>query len=750
MKEVELLAPAGSMEALYAAIQNGCDAVYLGGPGFGARAFANNFTREELVEAIHYAHIYGVRVFITVNTLIDEDDLSLVCDYIRFLQDADADALIIQDLGLLSLVLHQFPDMEVHASTQMHVHNEEGIKFLKQQGVARVVVPRETSLEEIRAYAKLGVDLEVFVQGALCVSYSGQCLMSSALFGRSGNKGACAQPCRMQYELIKEQHGSQQVIHTAGDYLLSPKDLNTLESIGELMDAGVASCKIEGRMKRPEYVAYMVSLYRKAIDAHKNHQHFKVTRDMQENMEKLFHRGFTKGHIFHQMGSALMNPYRPNHMGVEIGKVIAIQKDKMIISLSKELMQGDGIRILSGDIDEGFRVNRIYRKGLLVNRAVNEEIALDRIRGIKAGASVLKTSDALQLKQLQQTYHGYQRKVGIEGSFVMIKAEPAIFTIWDDADHSVSVQSEFVVETARTTALCEDRIRSQLSKTKDSPFVISNMIISMDDDVTMPISELNRMRREAIALLINQREIRNHNRKELCGEMKLNHMLKTKGIHVIVHTEEQYETLRNAPVHIYCANMALYQKLKAKGETVGYRNSRVRKQVLIEGIANDIGALSSELCTIYDTGCNVCNHMAGEFLFSHGAQLVILSLEVGKIEACTIAEHHGNYGYVVYGKRELMISEHCVIHTMEKNRDKQQCGLCKQASYFLEDKKHRRYPLLCDEACRMHILEEHAYNRIEDIPEIEDVIHHFVCVFTNENADVVQTVMQQILTEVKQ
>ena len=208
MKKVELLAPAGSMEALYAAVQNGCDAVYLGGEMFGARAFAQNFTRDDLKEAICYAHMYGVSVYITVNTLIREDEMHAAIDYVSYLQDIDVDALIIQDLGLLHVVRNVFPDMEVHASTQMHVHNPDGILFLKNQGVKRVVVPRETTIEEIEAYAKLGVDLEVFVQGALCVSYSGQCLMSSVLFDRSGNRGACAQPCRMQYGLYRKEEDS--------------------------------------------------------------------------------------------------------------------------------------------------------------------------------------------------------------------------------------------------------------------------------------------------------------------------------------------------------------------------------------------------------------------------------------------------------------------------------------------------------------------------------------------------------------
>ena len=297
---VELLAPAGSFEALQAAVQNGCDAVYLGGTMFGARAFAHNFDDTQMETAVKYAHVYGVRVYVTVNTLLYEKEMEEVIAYVKRLQDMDVDALIIQDIGLFTLLHERFPDMELHASTQMHIHNPQGIAMLQEMGAARVVVPRETTIEEIREYAKLGVDLEVFVQGALCVSYSGQCLMSSLTLARSGNRGECAQSCRMQYTLEEDHHGLHKEITTKGQYLLSPKDLNTLEQVPTLIEAGIASFKIEGRMKTALYVATVARTYRKAIDdymespeLYKEHMPWYL-----EQISNCTYRQFTTGFFF--------------------------------------------------------------------------------------------------------------------------------------------------------------------------------------------------------------------------------------------------------------------------------------------------------------------------------------------------------------------------------------------------------------------------------------------------------------------
>ena len=754
MRKVELLAPAGSIEALYAAVQNGCDAVYLGGEMFGARAFAHNFSKEDLKEAVAYAHIYGVQVYVTVNTLIKEEEMNDVISYITYLQKIDVDALIVQDLGLLSLLREQFPDMEVHASTQMHVHNPQGITFLKEQGVKRVVVPRETTIEEIEAYAKLGIDLEVFVQGALCVSYSGQCLMSAVLFDRSGNRGACAQPCRMQYGLYREEHGKETYVSSKGDYLLSPKDLNTLDMLPSLIDAGVASFKIEGRMKRPEYVAYMVSLYRKAIDAHLQHKRFVVTSQMLEDMQKLFHRGFTQGHIFHQMGSALMNPIRPNHIGIEIGKVIKLTKDKMAVRLSKSLDQGDGIRILHDKEDEGFRVNKIYKNGLLVNHGdAGDVIELDRIYGIKEHASVLKTSAIHQLKQLQESYHGFQRRVKVSASFTMVKQQIPYLCVWDEEGNRVQINGECIVEKAQKTPLSADRIQQQLMKTKDTPYDFEDILLTCEEDAIMPIKEVNRMRRCALEALSLKRSIRHKDRSIKIPPKSAVNVEKKKGIHIIVHTYEQYLACKDQNVMIYVDGDGLYEKIKKEDSKVFLRTSRIMKTQYPaqDAIIQDIGGLYENKPYIYDTSLNIMNSYAAHYLFVHQASCVICSLELEKEACITLVNQYqkrsqtGNFGYIIYGKRELMVSEYCPVNAVEKDSDKKNCGACHQHEYLLIDKKKRRFPLLMDENCRMHLLEASAMDRIDDMKELsQHGIENFFCVFTKESRQETQQILQRI------
>ena len=263
MKKVELLCPVGNSEMLYQAIHNGADAVYLSGKLFGARKFANNFANDELVEAIRYSHLYGVKVYVTVNTMIYESELEVLFDYLKFLYENGVDAVIMQDIGIIKRTRVVLPNLEIHASTQCHNHNEEGVKLLKELGVTRVVMAREMSLDEINSI-DVNIEKEVFVYGALCVCYSGCCLFSSMNGGRSGNRGECVQSCRLPYELFE----NDKRININGDYLLSTRDLNTISNLKKILDSGIDSLKIEGRMKSPAYVGYVTRVYRRLVDCY--------------------------------------------------------------------------------------------------------------------------------------------------------------------------------------------------------------------------------------------------------------------------------------------------------------------------------------------------------------------------------------------------------------------------------------------------------------------------------------------------
>ena len=390
----ELLAPAGNMETLKAAILAGCDAVYIGGKFFGARNYADNFTDEEMIEAIKYAHLNGVKIYVTMNTLVYETETKNFIDYALFLHKNNVDAIIIQDIGMMDYLRQKYPNLKLHASTQMHIHNLEGVKLLENLGLERVVLARETSIDLIEQIKKeTNIELEIFVQGALCISYSGQCLMSSLLNGRSGNRGTCSQCCRMPYDLIIDGKKVNQ-----DNYLLSPKDLNTLKNLEPLLKLGVSSLKIEGRMKRKEYVYYVVSLYRKAIDSYFEKGYIEIKEEEIENLKKIFNRGFTKGFLNNEKSENLIHSYRPNHMGIEIGKVIDVKGKLVKIKLSKTLNQNDGIRII-GKSDTGCIINKLYKNKKLINQAnPNDIVEINLKDKVNIGDKVLLTTDYNQIK----------------------------------------------------------------------------------------------------------------------------------------------------------------------------------------------------------------------------------------------------------------------------------------------------------------------------------------------------------------
>lgn len=744
MNNIELLAPAGNYEALMAAVQNGCDAVYLGGVRFGARALAHNFDDVQMQEAVSYAHTYGVRVYVTVNTLIKQDEMEECLLYCKQLQEMDVDALIIQDIGLFYRLHAYLPQMELHASTQMHIHNPAGIQLLKTMGATRFVVPRETTIEEIQSYQSYGVDIEVFVQGALCVSYSGQCLMSSLTLHRSGNRGACAQNCRMQYEVEKTQNGKTQVVKADGKYLLSLKDLNTIEQVPKLIEAGVSSLKIEGRMKRPEYVAVMVASYRKAIDAYMAGKTLHVDQDMMEGMKKIFNRGYTTGHIFHQRSNTLVNMYRPNHMGVVVGVVCGIHKDRISVRLQADISQGDGIRILASHSDEGFCVNRMYYKGKLVREGnAGDIIELDKTFFVEMGSQVVKTSDVKQLRQLKETYQQVHRHIALHATFYMKKGKQAILTLMDDDHHQVEVCSDMLCEQAKKTPLSQERVEAQLRKCGDTPCVLTQLHCTMDQDGTLPIKEINRMRRVGIQALIAKRT-RRHDKRGVCPKREAcTYTLRPlSSIIAIVYTQDQLAACQKAGVSMIFSENALDWKKQGIASCF-MRTPRIMKAEDPHDfhMIQEAGGLYPSTPVLCDPSCNMTNVDTSEYFFSRQAQGVCFSLESSLSECEEIVhayyERHqewGNFVYPVYGREELMIMEYCVINAVEKSKCQKNCQLCRSASYALLDMKKRRYPLYGDRFCRMHIFNAQPRNRIAEVKVAKkNHITSFLCMFYDES-----------------
>lgn len=422
MKELELLAPAGSLKTLKAVIHAGADAVYLGGSMFGARAYANNFNEEELLEAIRFGHIHGRKIILAVNTLLKEYELGQLYDYLHPYYEAGLDAVIVQDMGVMEFIKTHFPNLPIHTSTQMTITNVEGAKLLKEQGVERVVTAREMSLEEIqRIHDEVGVELESFIHGALCYCYSGQCLFSSIIGGRSGNRGRCAQPCRLSYEVLQ---GEKSLTGHHATPILSLKDMCTLPFLYELADHGVYSFKIEGRMKTPEYAAGVVSIYRKYMDSYLDGNRIPVEKkDIRALLELGNRGGFTNGYYYHHNDSDM----------------------------------------LSGE-----------------------------------SASHNKSEGVLQ-DNIRREYVDTELKEKIKGKLILNKECPAKIEV-QYGKIKVSYQGDMVL-VAQNRPLTKEVVTEKITKTGNTPFVFENLEVTMDDDIFMPVNQLNQLRRGALEAL---------------------------------------------------------------------------------------------------------------------------------------------------------------------------------------------------------------------------------------------------------
>ncbi|MBQ9952577.1 MAG: U32 family peptidase [Clostridia bacterium] len=458
----ELLAPAGGREALIAAVQNGADAVYLGAGNFNARQSADNFDGDGLSEAIAYCHARNTQVFVTLNTMVREDEIPALEDSIRAIALAGADAVLVQDFGVARIVKQVAPSLPLHASTQMAVHNRAGVEFLAKQGFDRVVLAREMDLESIRECAGLGPELEVFVHGALCVACSGQCLFSSLVGARSGNRGRCAQPCRLRYRMDgKEGH------------LLSTKDLCSINSLEALRDAGVDSFKIEGRLKRPEYVASVTRAYRAAIDD------FSRKQDV-EPLKQMFNRGgFTKGYVPGADDSELMYHERPNHLGVPVGT--APRKGQL--KLENDIDSADALALRGSGDDRPVKLSG--RKGETVT-----------CPDARQGDKLIRLVSEEQMRAARESFAGESRVTSLTAALTLRVGLPAELTV-SDGVHTFAVQGE-PVQPAKSKGADPDRIEAQLRKTGGTPYVFEEITLNVDENAFCPVSVLNALRRDAL------------------------------------------------------------------------------------------------------------------------------------------------------------------------------------------------------------------------------------------------------------
>lgn len=697
----ELLVPVGNMDSLKAAVMNGADAIYLGGKRFGARAFAGNFNDEEMILAIHFAHLYGVKIYVTVNTVVFESELEDVYNYCLFLHKTGVDALIVQDLGLMSLLKRRLPNLEIHASTQVHNVSESGLRILEDLNVKRVVFARELSLATIDSY-KTSMEKEIFIHGALCVSYSGECLFSSVLLGRSGNRGECAQVCRLPYKLLE----NDEFVKTDSKYLLSTKELKTVSKFKEIMDSSVKSLKIEGRMKSPEYVACVTKLYRNLIDYYYGKDDLRIS-EYEEDLKVIFNRQYTYGYLFNAINDEIINIHTSNHVGVHLGKVFKVTNKYIYIKLDSQLNQGDGIRI--NETNDGMIVNFLYDESLKLTSVCKNSAVIDNKIKASVGDSVNKTSDITVINKYRELP---VRKVDIDVTFT--HNENCATLEITDGINVVKKEADIVFPSKNISIKKEDIIK-QLSKLGNTPFKIANISVGEFESKFINIKDLNAIRRNAVEELIF---IRENSKKEVIEmddnkETYKNSLEEKLTLSVLVRDEEQLLKCLTYFDRIYVIDRNLYNLYKDNPK-IYYRGSRIYEKTNIKN------TLATELGEIYDGAkisdyfLNITNHETLDYLSKY-ADINTLSIELEDDNIERIMKHNNyNVEMLLYSTFELMITKYCPVNKVA-NKDTV-CTKCMKNEYKLVDRNGSKYPIKTDVLNHLtHILDSKVTNNIEKL-----------------------------------
>lgn len=753
-KHLELLAPAGDWDALLAALAAGADAVYLGGKLFNARQNAANFDLDQLQDAADLLHLHHKKIYITVNTLIAEKELSEALEYLYQLYNLGVDAVIVQDLGLIHLAREYVPDLELHASTQMTVHNHEGAIFLRNLGIKRVVLAREMTATEVESIVHTsGMEIEVFVHGALCVCYSGQCLMSSMIGGRSGNRGRCAQPCRMEYQLGLN---GDRLIETPGTYLLSPKDIALIHDIPQLHRIGVKSLKIEGRMKRPEYVYQVTKIYRQALDRYfDNPDTFSISSREIQQLEQSFNRGFSSGYFGGNRNQDIMGFKRPNNRGVYLGRILNCDPAKGSISLKlqADLELGDEIEVW---VSQGGRtvipVRELLKNGKRVTAAtIGESVSIPGAGKLHAGDRVFKIFSVQNDRETKQALDKDNPDLKIACS-VQVHGEfdqPLQVTFSDPNGHKGTAVTETCLQIARTRPLTVETLREQLSRLGNTPYYLEKIDVQMDDNLMVPLRDLNQVRRIAVEdLKINA--LQAYRRKSisplairpLSGSAK---GLTERGsvqrfLSVWVGDEESVAAAAKAGADfIYVGGDELsgfHWTEKALASSIemahqygsrlimamprinreGQREQWVPYLQMISKLSCD-GIMVSDLGTLkrvleestqpvfLNYTLNLFNSHALSMMNNPRMIQCTLSPELTLEQIKEISQNCPEIRLecLVQGPIELMVSEYCPIHSTQES-EKNCPGLCRHNHYFLRDRLQLDFPIYTDQFCRLHLL----------------------------------------------
>ncbi len=732
MRIPELLAPVGSMEHLKVAINAGASSVYLSGKDYGARKFAQNFTLDEINEAVNTAHLHNVKVYITVNTLIKQDELEEVINYLAKLYSIGVDAVLIQDLGLVELINRHLPNLKIHASTQMTCENQLKLDYLESKGIKRVVLPREMRKDEIENL-KTNMELEIFAHGALCYSYSGQCLMSSFKGGRSGNRGTCAQPCRQKYKVsgIKKE-----------DYYLSPCDLSLFDKLKEIAELNISCIKIEGRMRNKEYLAIVISNYRKALNKLRSGKETKS-----EEINLVFNRGFVEG----QFNNNSKRSLRSGHIGLKIGHVIDSHKNQIAIKIDDEIKsiprKGDGLLLIKNNKDYGFEISQNpiittlnhFKKGK--NKQIKDLTRKDKVMIVKkvwqnkksnfnlneSTVFLTKKHDLIKkAHEIENKGNSYVKSkltltFSIKNKFPKLKGR---LTLANKKEIECEVIGNTPFEKPLKKSVSQDTVKKQLSKVDNYPYQIIQINVNYDGTLFIPISKINELRRDLfknieyeitksyshdlkhITLKSNESEIRETDANISFYTNNLNHLKKIEGVkRVYLEIPPEIDTLDINNDENYNLNYMInflkeaFEISHPKDYELIWKWPDITHDKLIKalnkvkGILNkmhyNIPIMSNSFKGDYGPySMNITNTETIDSLENY--KILTVSPELSKIDYENLIKYCKNPNkleLIVQGSVELMKTRYSLLYGKEFKQVK------KDSKFFLIDRNNNKYPI---------------------------------------------------------
>jgi putative protease len=725
----EVLAPAGDADAMRAAVRAGADAVYFGLQGFNARARATNFDAAGLEATMRELHAHGVRGYVTLNTLVFDAELASLENAVRACASAGVDAVIVQDLGVAKLVRAIAPDLDMHASTQMTCTDAAGVELARSLGATRVILARELSLDDIAAIrAGTDAELEVFVHGALCISYSGQCMTSEAIGGRSANRGACAQACRLPYELVVDG-----VLRDLGDraFLLSPEDLEASALVPELARLGVSSLKIEGRLKGPEYVAATTALYRAAIDAH-------AAEEDRLAALQTFTRGSGPGFLAGVNHQRLVEGRGCDHRGLEVGTCEGVQRvrgrDVLVVRAAGTIARGDGLLVEGGWGGEGEVGGRVWDVEPGEDGASRVWLGPDRdVADARAGRRVFRTSDPGNEKAIGDRVERDPERVPIDVRLRGVTGEPFVLSAASRRGHAAEVTSDAPVERARTAATTRAVIEEKLARLGDTPFVLGSLDVDLPEGVLLPMSALNRARRALADALFASRHAPRATTAAthaalLAAAVPPDRAPPPAGLFVLCRTEAQAHAAVDAGADGVVLDFleltgtgAALRSLRARGVPthVTLAPPRIRKpgeakiDKYLRELAPDallvrsLGALHDDaggIPRIGDFSLNVTNRLTAAEVLARGlcAFTPSFDLDADQLAAFCATSFGAWAEVVVHHPMPLFHMEHCVIAALlSQGRDHRDCGRpCEKHRVSLRDRAGMDHPVEADVGCR--------------------------------------------------